>query len=80
MYKRMWRTKKRKKILLYSPPQSMSPESRRGEGVVGLGSGAGSGTAAALTLLLRSAANCLLRGSTLEAVTLQTAPGEDRQS
>lgn len=34
----------------------------------------------AAPLLYSSAANCLLRGTTLEAVTLQTAPGEARHS
>lgn len=67
MYKRVERTKKRKRILFSA--QSLSPQSWRGARLAVLGSGAGSGTAAALTapLLPSSAANCLLRGSTLGA-------------
>lgn len=80
MNKRIWRTKKRKRLLPYPSPQSIRPRGWRGECLAVLGWKWHSCSSHAAPLLHSSAANCLVRGTMLEAVTLQTAPGEVRQS
>lgn len=76
MYKRIWRSKRGKAFC----PIPVSPEGLRAAEVLPGRAGSGTAAAPAAPLLCSSAASCLLRGTTLQAVTLQTAPGEVRHS